>query len=149
MLMIVVGVAAVDLALGRAIHAYHRGLLPGIALSGMILQLGLFRLIRGKGMVRAFWAGYVVGGALAITSLLIPGSRFWTGWYTYFLIVGDCLRILPEVSRLVRTDPPVFVVTFALIVLLPQLLLGLAGGLLALFVAWVAKDADPPPSLPI
>jgi hypothetical protein len=110
-LMIFVGVAAVDLALGRAIHAYHRGLLPGIALSGLVLQVGLFRMIRGKGMVRAFWAGYIAAGALTFSSLLFPGSRFWTAWYTYFLIVGNCLRILPEVGHAglpghVRPDRP-------------------------------------------
>jgi hypothetical protein len=134
-LMALVAVVAANLTVGRAIFASHRDLLPGCALSGMVLEVALCRFLRGHGRARVFWAGFVAAGALAAASLLVTNSRYWTYWYLYFTMASDWLTCLPEISYLVRTDRRAFSVVFALIVFLPQVGLASTGGLLALFVS--------------
>jgi hypothetical protein len=135
-LMMSIGVVAVNLAVGRAILASHRSLLPGCMSSGLVLEFALFRLVSGRGRVRVFWAGFLAAGVWALASLLFPGSRYWVTWYHYFVWAGDGLKYLPEISRLVKTDHRVFLVVFALIVCLTQILLAVTGGLLALLARW-------------
>ncbi len=131
-LMCIVGVVAVNLAAGRALVPKHREVLPGCALSGVVLQFAVVRLVYGRGTRRVFWAGFVLAGALAVASLLFPESQYWTVWYRYFVTAGEWLRCFPELFRLVMTDRRSLLVVRALIVLLPQLTLAFLGGLLAL-----------------
>ena len=123
--MVIVGVAAVDLALGGDLIAY-RGLflVVGIAPGTVAVEVGLLMLVTCRGRARAFWAGFVMAGALAATSYLwsmIYGrpvyfavrngrliGRWWGGgqlgspwnglanlWHSYALIAAKCVELLP------------------------------------------------------
>jgi len=139
-LMVIVGVLAVNLDVLRLIHAIDRARLPAVIASGLVLQSGLLGLVRGRRHARVFWLGFVLADALVIASLLSPASRYWTAWYQYFLFAGDRIQVFPEFSRFVKSDYRVFVAAFALIISLPQLVISLAGGLLAMFVVHAFEE---------
>jgi hypothetical protein len=135
-LVTIVAAVAVNLAGVRALESKHREVLPGCIATAVALQLALVRLVRGREQCRAFWAGFVVAGGVAVASLLFPQSRYWNLWYRYFVSAGEWVRYVPDLSHLVRTDRRALFVVRALIVSLPQLLLALLGGLIALFASW-------------
>ena len=81
-LMYVVGIVALNLTLGRFIFEGEPWRLAGLAPIAVMIQLGLFCLIRARGRVRryAFWAGFEAGGLLGFWSFLytrVPES--WVG----------------------------------------------------------------------
>jgi hypothetical protein len=140
--MIVVAIVSVDLAAARVLYAYHRSLLPGVVLSGLSIQWGIFQLILGRPRLRLFWAGFVGAGALGCASLLLPESRYWTTWYGYFLFAGDFLELVPGLAQAVKSDRRASLLIFTVVVSLPQLLMGLAGGLLVQLSTWSIRDPD-------
>jgi hypothetical protein len=167
-LMVAIGIIALDLAAGRFLLDYDAVLLVGVLPAGLALQLGLFRLIRSRGRLRAFWAGFVIAGALAalsfawgiifagsigirydwttgkIETVSTPGSlggdRVQALWSAYGAFAERCLERLPYASDLVGRDwpDPASQLLVALVDFLPQLFMALAGGLLALWVVWLA-----------
>jgi hypothetical protein len=161
-LMCLVGMVAVSLAVGRALYASDPWLPAGVCLAGLAIELGLFRIVRTRGKSRAFWAGFVICGLLAvgsfawgvvvkssispslnvstgeittlpITVLQRVGLSSWSVWRSYLLLAVLCLNRLPFGSALMSPDfkDPIVLATAALMAGLPQLLIALAGGLLA------------------
>jgi hypothetical protein len=162
--MAVIAIIAGNLAIGRSIYAYKPDLLLGIALTGPLFEVGLYRFIRSRGRARAFWLGFVASGLLAASSyswttirpkmtarvldqasmtvvtVNSPGAPLSDLWLDYTTLAIDCLEYVPSCAD-IRTwawDRPTTIVVDALIVLLPQLVIGLAGGLLGLLVGWTA-----------
>jgi hypothetical protein len=140
-MMLVVVVVALNLAAFRRIESLNRARQSSIVSSGLLLQLGIFRLLRCNSHVRPFWTGFVSASGLAFASLVLPESRYSTTWYEYFLMVGESIRFLPSLSHLVRTDYRVLELVIAPVVLLPLLVISLSVGLLTMWVARVVEDA--------
>jgi hypothetical protein len=129
MLMAIVGTAAVDVSLGSDLTAYRPFLLVGVAPGTVAVEVGLLMLVVSRGRARAFWAGFVMAGALAAASYLwsmmyghsmyitvtkgrltcswwAPGplGSPWNGlanfWYAYGLLATKCLECLLYLSRI-------------------------------------------------
>lgn len=134
-LMAVVLVAAINLAAGRAFLPRLGPMGWVIGLSGLALQIGLFGLIRKRGQDRVFWAGFVAAGSLALMTFVweesVPNNKtpFGSPWLTYMLLIDN---IMPSLSF--RTPPGGWPATRlavnAVVLVLPQLFIALAGGLL-------------------
>ena len=147
-LMAVVGIVALNLTAARRLAAYDDLLMVGVMPTALVLQVALFRLIRTQGRRRAFWAGFLTAGLLAVLSfvwanrlsssvgiakdavtgktkiVVIPGSfggdQMGAIWFGYFHVVARCLPHLPH-----------YQLVAAVVILMPQMLAALAGGLLA------------------
>jgi hypothetical protein len=156
-LMLLVAIIAANLAVGRVLGAYHLVLPVAIALTGLAVQAGAFALIQSRGRRRAFLAGFLVFGSMAMISVIwalvftpnvsiaqdpstgkmitieIPGSLMWTIWSNYVEFVDACLAGHPQI----QLDP--LGIQVALIWFVPQFLIALTGGLLAMLIAgqWV------------
>ena len=151
-LMVVVVAVAINLAIVRLLAAYSPVLPVAVAWTGLALQAGGLAVILGRGRARAFSVGFITFGAIALatviwamvfatntgiaydpstgktTTITIPGSPLWTLWSNYFEFVGSFL-----VEKLqVNIDPEGFLA--AVIWALPQLLIALAGGAIALLL---------------
>jgi hypothetical protein len=153
-LMTVVGVVALNLAVGRALYAYDIEILGGSVLIGLSLQMGLIRLIRRRGRARAFWAGFVATGSLAFLTFLLamlaqgPGA-YETVWYRvwseYIDVTQEWLTYLPggaaiqAMTQHQNTAKAALIVMSMLIFSVPQLLIALSGGLLAIAVFWIVS----------
>jgi hypothetical protein len=134
-LMVVVAIVAIELAAFRLLSSYLVWLAFVPVLSGLVLQFGLFNLATRRGRHRMFWAGFVGAVSFALMSFVweesAPNNRTFFGspWLSYMNTVD---RFQPALS--IRTNPrtwPVtLVVTNAAVLFLPQLLVGLAGGIL-------------------
>jgi hypothetical protein len=157
-LMTVVGVVALNLAVARALYAYDTEALYGSVLIGLSLQIGLVRLIRRRGRVRAFWTGFVTAGSLAFLTFLLaerPGAYetlWYRAWSEYTDVAEDCLLYLPGsaairgMSQQQSTAEAALIVLASLIFFPPQLLIALSGGLLAIVVFRIASGRlDRPP----
>jgi hypothetical protein len=155
--MAVVGIVALNLAASRGLAAYDGMLVVGVMPIALVLQFALFRLIRTQGRRRAFWAGFLTAGFLMMLSfvcanrlsgsvgvakdpvtgksrrVVVPGSfggdQMYATWQGYVGLVVSCLPYAPQ-NRLVA----------AAILLMPQVLAALAGGLLAWLVSRGAES---------
>ncbi len=149
-LMWVVGIAALNLALGRVIFAWEPWRLAGVGLIGVTIQLGLFFLIRARGRPRlyAFWAGFTGGCTLGLCSFLyarVPDSRVGAFWDEYAAFIDGFLAVQFGIRILNRSPfDPVLLVIVAVFGFLPQILMGCAGGLVGLAVAWWRGRNDAP-----
>jgi hypothetical protein len=145
-LMYVVGIVALNLTLGRFIFEGEPWRLAGLAPIAVIIQLGLFFLIRSRGRVRryAFWAGFEVGGLLGFWSFLyarVPESRAGSLWDNYGAFIDDQIRTHFGLSVLDRNYlDPVLLTAVAVFAFLPQLCMALIGSLLGLSLAWSARS---------
>ncbi len=165
-LMVVVVLIALNLAAGRAVYSFGPWLLAGFVPTVLVLQFGVFRLIRNRGRARVFWAGFVAGGVLAVGSLAwsflfrtsvniginvttgqkititTPGfpaaDRVWSAWVVYLTFVENCVESLPMAEDILGREDSATAIAFAVVVVLPQLLIAVSGGLLALVVTWLA-----------
>ena len=160
-IMTVVGIVALNLAATRALSDDNHELLGGVVPMAVILQVGIFSLIRSQGRVRAFWAGFLVFGTMGMTSFLgaalfcpsdsvsidpktekaivknFPRSPTWVLWSRYGRFVFKTLESLPN-SDFILGDggdshghDGIPLGTKALILSLPQMVLAGAGGLCA------------------
>jgi hypothetical protein len=162
-LMVLVGVAAVNLAAARAIYAHNLDVLIGVCLSGLTLQYGMCRLLRSRGRARAFWAGFVAAGLLAtssyawatgypkLTAVFVdrdsrklvtyssPGAPLSDLWENYSSIAIDGLEYLPFCAGIStrRLSDPAAICADALIAFLPQVMIAVVGGLLSFVTAAV------------
>ena len=131
----VLGLVTLNTVLGLFVFAYglnvHQMLAPrlGVALVGLVVQFGLWRSIRTQGRVRAYWAGFTAAGLVAASTYVrayfghdAPLQRFWSG-------------VEAEAVGLLRPAPLSrglsLVEWLIAAVAVPQLLLAVAGGLLA------------------
>ncbi len=111
-LMVVVVIVAINFGAARILFSYNTEMLIGVALSGIVLQLGLYQLLRSRGRGRAFWAGFITCGLMATMSFVwailfpevigidfdnngsmatvrTPGSPLYTAWFGYAEFVSD------------------------------------------------------------
>src|SRR4051794_13140294 len=70
MLMIIVGVLALDFAAVRFLLDDNYGFLVAAVPSGLALHVGLLLIHRSRGRVRAFLIGFVASGLMAMMSLV-------------------------------------------------------------------------------
>ena len=161
--MIVIGVAALNLAAAHLLFAYETGLVFGIALNGLLLQVALWRLTRNRGLKRAFYAGFIAAGILSGGHFIWMrtdslGLRPYVAPTTIQVAASPSLwsRILEECAALLewpyehsincptsprystaRDEDVVPWIVFTLLAFLPQVLIASAGGLLGSFILWV------------
>jgi hypothetical protein len=158
--MAVVAVVALDCAAGRALWGYHRALLLGVVLTALAVQIGLFRLLLTRERRRAFWAGFVAGGPVAMATLyhcaVDPTSASRAAWLGYDVFVLEQLGRLP-IAAVILSQRDIgasgctpFELTGAVVMALPQLAFALVGGLVAFGVAGRPQrpSADAPARAP-
>jgi hypothetical protein len=152
-LLVVIGIVALDLAIGRALLERDDHYLLGLTLSGPVIQLGLIRAITRRGSSRSFWIGFVLSATLAAASFILFVERpesdslptiAW-GEYARFIhlnlveIYEDGFKIHPVMDPLALA-----LAKFTLLMILfflPQLLAALSGGWIFLFVSRVRGSA--------
>ena len=145
-LMWVVGIVAVNLTVGRMIFWSEPWRLAGIAPIAISVQIGLLFLIRSRGKRRpyAFWAGFEAGSMLGLWSFLyarVPDSRVGAIWENYGAWIDEYLGLHYGLRVLNRSPfDSVLLTVIAVFAFLPQLLLGIAAGLLALSLAWSRRS---------
>jgi hypothetical protein len=135
--MVIIGLAALDLAFLRMAFIDYRHLTIGLSLIAIVLQLGTFSMIIGPAQMRAFSAGFVIAGALSASSYMIfrqcPESWIATAWSCYAKFVEYCIKHLPVLCHRVRGDwnDPFFAGVIAVFAFLPQFGLAMIGGVSA------------------
>ena len=159
--MIVIGVAGPNLAAAHFLFAYDPGMLLGVALNGLVLQVALCRLARNRGIKRAFYAGFIAAGILSgghfiwmwTNSQVLPPyfapttspsfwSRFLEACEALLDWPYDRLEELPYVSDVLEKDEvAVGWIALTLLAFLPQIFVAVGGGLLGLFIVWVIRLA--------
>jgi multisubunit Na+/H+ antiporter MnhG subunit len=160
-LMVVVGVIALNIAAVRALFSYGLEMFAGAALSGIVLQIGLFRFKRNRDGRRAFWAGFVVCGLMAmivfISAMRFPdilrrtktGTIIRTPGSSLYLICNDgyanfVTDQIGFISNSILGDA-FYLGIRAIVWFLPQLLAAVAGGLLtSLIDRWGKMRAGVP-----
>lgn len=133
-----VAIIAVNLAAWRSLSEIATSLPFGFALSGPVLQVGLFCLAGSRGRVRGFWSGFVMAGLAAASSHIyafVPGSLGGALWTRYIIEAHSFMRSINVVSTGRYEGDPVYPVATALIMGLPQLLIALAGGMLTWLIS--------------
>ena len=162
-LMATVGLVALNLGVGRGLLSAEPPLLAGLIPTGILLQLGAFRLVCGRTRARVFWAGLLAAGFIASSSLawcfifrtsvniglnvvtgqseriIVPGfpaaDRLWSLWDGYFDFATSCMDRRSLIASVLERDDAATVTLIATIVFLPQLFIALTGGLLATTLA--------------
>jgi hypothetical protein len=110
-LMVIVVAAAINLAIGRFLGAYIPIMLTAVALTALVFQAASVALVRCRGRTRAFWAGFLAFGLMAMLTVIwaivfapkmgialdpatgetidvkIPGSLKWYLWASYIKFV--------------------------------------------------------------
>jgi hypothetical protein len=139
-LVALVAVVAVNLTVGRALFVRDMEAFYFTALTAVAVQFGF---VRCRGLGRAFWAGFVVGGSLALGSvfwMLRYGNHapedpslhqvLWNLWAGYLSLIFPALSRLPLVLKPDFPPPgiPSAVMT-SVVFFLPQLAVALASGL--------------------
>jgi hypothetical protein len=160
MLMVFVVLAALNFLVARLLLDFDAEILAAIAPGGLTLQLALVQVIRRRHALRAFWAGFIAG--LIVTAALCawgmardrrtisrfdpslgkrvvvspsPGAPLWPWWPSYRRLAYQTIVSFPGGRALLdRYDLTAFSV-LAVVFFLPQLLVALVAGLLALFIA--------------
>ncbi len=163
-LMTVVGIVALDVAATR-VFPENSDLLGGVGPMGLTLQIGIYWLIRHRGRVPPFWAGYLAFGSMAMTSFLgaafscpsdsvtidprtgqavvttYPGSAIWSLWARYGRFVFKALESLPNSDSIVgdggdsHGHDGIPLITKVLVLCLPQFALAVASGVVASMLA--------------
>ena len=159
--MVVVGIAALNLAAVRILFLYNSEMLIGVALIGLALQVGIFRLMRSRGRGRAFWVGFVVCGLTAMMAFVwvvrSPGVILVSstgGYYKeyeppMYSALCECRDVAMErvlypifvslhVDPMSHRDSKLLQASFmgfnAIVWFLPQLFIAMVGGLLTGFM---------------
>jgi hypothetical protein len=156
-LMVGVAVVAINLGIARILFSYNPNLPVGMAQTGLALQAAVFLLIFGRGRARAFCAGFLAFGLLAMITFIwgmlfapnvglafdpttgstiehrIPGSFLWSVWSNYFQFLEAYLvePVDNDAVPLGMTTVLTLATKAALIWSLPQLFFAVVGGLLA------------------
>jgi hypothetical protein len=162
-LMTVVGIVALDVA-ASGVLLENNDLLGGVAPMGLTLQMGIFWLIRSRGRVPSFWAGFLAFGTMAMMSFLgaalscpgdsvaidpktgqavvttFPGSTIWSLWVGYGRFVFKTLESLPNSDWIVgdggdsHGHDGIPLITKVFVLSLPQLVFAAVGGVGARFL---------------
>jgi hypothetical protein len=160
-LMTIAAIVAANLAAVWAIPGDRPWLLAADAPGGVLLQLGLFGLVRARGGARWFWAGIVAASVLVFGSYLwammttnfhsvqimtdqnarrlfvkpVHGASKWALWMDHTALASYGLVPSPSGAYTVAwSDGKGSALAYVLVVLLPQVLIIVAGGV----VGWLA-----------
>lgn len=153
-LLALIGIVALDLAIGRALAERDDLYLLGLGLSGPVIQLGLILAIFRRGSSRLFWIGFVSTASLAAGSFIFyveqrPESDALSAiaWDAYLRFIhfnlisvyedGFRIQLVPDPPSLVLAKLVAPFVIFSL----PQLLAALCGGWLLVFVSRFSRSA--------
>lgn len=131
-MMVAVAIAAGNIGAARMLYEYDEELAAGVVPSGLLIQFGIIRAIRGEG--RAFWIGFAVAAAaVAFTFILTmegASSAFspWWGGYIKFAVraSGPLGRAMTAAAG--AEDMRVFIPTFSAILTPPPLVIALVAG---------------------
>ncbi len=169
MLMALIVLAAFNFALARCLLDVDGYILAAIVPGALTIQLATVQLIRTRHAFRAFWAGFIAG--LILTAGLCvwgmfhdrhttsrfdpalgkrvvirsPGPPMWPGWPSYrrhayqIIVSSDWGRALMDRYDLTSLS------MYAVVMFLPQFLVALVTGLLALLIASVPRILRFPP----
>lgn len=166
--MALVAVIAVNIGAGRALHAADSELLLAIAPCALVSQAALYLLWVGLGRPRrrAFWIGFAAADLAAMATLIwamtgpdfisisaagrlprSPGVRVYFAWYQYmqFTYSHVVLPLLLLAGVDLSTSPSILRWSRIAIWTLPQLLIALGGGLLAVVIADYRAATGPAP----
>lgn len=131
-LMVVVAVAAGNLAVGRLMYQYDLGLVFQVAPMGLVCQYALFRFAMGLRGSRRRWAGVFVSSiALMAFSMWLVMSRAYQWEIAHFWMTITSV-IAPSAAR--EENRLVLGSLFLLIWTLPQIVLAMIGGAILQFV---------------
>ena len=138
-LMVVVAVAAVNLAVGRLMYRYDLGLVFQGAPMGLVCQFALFRFAVGPRGSRRRWAGVVVSSiALMAFSTWLVMSRAYQWEIAHFWMTITSV-VAPSAAR--EENRLVLGSLFLLVWTLPQIVLAMLGGAFLQFVgSRIASD---------
>lgn len=143
--MILVALIAANIAIGRALFVRDPMVLARVAPIGILSQVGLYAALRLR-HARSFWTGFTTCGAALIAGWLccmfFPGSwagrAFGSTFASYNPLAERLIYLLPGpiVQQVLFDDGEwedlyLDVAVVSLVMLPPQLLFSLVGGLLA------------------
>jgi hypothetical protein len=155
--------AALNLAVARLLLDYDGYILAAIVPSGLTLQLAVVQLIRKRHVFRAFWAGFIAGlivtAGLCLSGMFhdrvrtshfdpsvgknvfswAPGAPLWPGWPSYRRYAYQTILSFPWGRPLMDRYDLTALSVFAVVMFLPQFLVALVTGLLALLIALVPR----------
>lgn len=134
-IMLAAVIAAANLAYLRRYGTV--GTLLGTCLPVLILQAGLLGALRGRDSTRRFWLGFVAFGSLALIGWCAVEGRFPKLADAYYGRVMDALLgrfPLAGYGRLMVLEPSHQALAEILLTI-PQLLVSLVGGMLALLLS--------------
>ena len=163
-LMAVIGVVALNLAVGRALWnaaSELSDLLPCVGLNAVVTQLAVLFLLRSRNGARAFWIGFVASSAIAAGSCscaffnlesVNSESLNSTSWYEYISLVQELTGIVIFQSGFtIHTGAPIprgpFDAFFdfleaakiASVFYAPQFVFAVSGGAVTVVLARVAR----------
>jgi hypothetical protein len=144
--MIVVVVVAFNLWAVRRIKNFDGVRLNVVVSSGLLLQLGIFRLVRCEFRASALWVGFVAANGLAFASLMITGIRYWEPLYQYSSLVDLSTRY-PDAREwwgVARWGYPGFRLVIAVVDLLALAVFWVFSCLLVRSLASFVENADGP-----
>jgi hypothetical protein len=146
-LMIVVGIAALNIALLRAFFVEE--MFIGGVLMLLTLQGGLLGLLKSQGRARRFWVGFEITGAIAVIALFscefFPNSPLSRLESSYINFVLDLVsRHLPDSTSTLLLDERLELF-LAGVYFAPELIAAVLGGLLATWVPGLWKSRGPAP----
>ncbi len=160
--MTFVVVLAIDLVVLIVLYRSLPVLAMGLALSGMIGQAACGFFLRKRGPMRAFWAGFIHGLLLAMTSYcwsiaharriaralgsafainlgFAPGG-FWNGYVEY--IMRPIIPKLPPILLEHMNAELLHLGIGAVLIAIPQVLIGLVVGLIAYGYAMIGQEGE-------
>jgi hypothetical protein len=164
-LMGLIAIVALNVAGGRLLLDYDVYILAAIAPPAIAIQLALVRLRYGRNLSRAFWAGFIIAiifvAALCVWGMVqgrstkpsfnpmlgknelltLPGNPMWPGWISYRRYAYETILRIPNGRAILYGDDMTLISMpiFAGVMFLPQLLVALGGGLLALYIAGLCR----------
>ncbi len=175
--LILVAIAALDLAAIRAVFGLSMPYGSGVQAiiqtwpMGLLVNLATLMLIVGRGRSRAFWAGFLVGGLLMMTTsawaaltpagyfrpvpgspnVILEGSMMWHLWADYFALVRRGLEIvgldLIRFSPRSLDDPGVgYIAIVGLMAFAPELVVALVAGGIAVVIHRAVRGSLAPES---
>lgn len=165
-LMFFVGLVALNLGAGRLVWSAEPSILAELVPTALVLEFGTLRLIFCRGRRRVFWAAFLVAGSLAGFSFVwsminhtavnigldrvtgqrvrtvVPGlpsaDRMWSVWQAYFALTMSGLEGQPVTAGILKRGDASTAALMGAVVCLPQPIIALAGGWLAILVAKAA-----------
>jgi hypothetical protein len=176
--MTIVGVVGLNLAATCAVPDDYHELLTGVAPMAVLLQFVIFSLIHSRGRARAFGAGFLVFGTIAMTSFIgavyccpedsvgidsrtgkarvktSPGSPIWVLWRSYGGFVLKTIETLPNSDFILgdggdsHGNDGIPLGTKAIVFFLPQISVAVAGGLLSSLIESRSEPVISPSSSP-